>query len=100
MFVALGVGAVGAAMFHLLTHAFFKSLLFLGSGSVIHATHNQEVEALGGLHKKMPINKVTFINEGIALSGIQLFAGFWSKDETRNEMLRDGNWASGGEGKE
>jgi NADH-quinone oxidoreductase subunit L len=55
MFVALGVGAVGAAMFHLFTHAFFKALLFLGSGSVIHATHRQEVEYLGGLRKKMPI---------------------------------------------
>ena len=81
MFVALGVGAVGAAMFHLLTHAFFKALLFLGSGSVIHATHHQEVEGLGGLRKKMPITTTTFIIGSLALSGIPIFAGFFSKDE-------------------
>ena len=81
MFVALGVGAVGAAMFHLLTHAFFKALLFLGSGSVIHATHHQEVEGLGGLRKKMPITTTTFMIGSLALSGIPIFAGFFSKDE-------------------
>ncbi len=81
MFVALGVGAVGAAMFHLFTHAFFKALLFLGSGSVIHATHRQEVEYLGGLRKKMPITAATFIIGSLALAGIPIFAGFWSKDE-------------------
>ncbi|MGE3962378.1 MAG: NADH-quinone oxidoreductase subunit L [Dehalococcoidia bacterium] len=81
MFVALGVGAVGAAMFHLFTHAFFKALLFLGSGSVIHATHHQEVEGLGGLRKKMPITTVTFMIGSLALSGIPIFAGFFSKDE-------------------
>ncbi|HIE84887.1 MAG TPA: NADH-quinone oxidoreductase subunit L, partial [Dehalococcoidia bacterium] len=61
MFVALGVGAVGAAMFHVLTHAFFKALLFLGSGSVIHATGRQEVEYLGGLRHKQPVTAATFI---------------------------------------
>ena len=81
MFVALGVGAVGAAMFHLFTHAFFKALLFLGSGSVIHATHHQEVEGLGGLRKKMPITTATFMIGSLALAGIPIFAGFWSKDE-------------------
>ncbi len=81
MFVALGVGAITAAMFHLLTHAFFKSLLFLGSGSVIHATEEQEVEQLGGLRRKMPITTVTFIIGSLALAGIAPLAGFWSKDE-------------------
>ncbi|MCC6237583.1 MAG: NADH-quinone oxidoreductase subunit L [Dehalococcoidia bacterium] len=81
MFVALGLGSVTAAMFHLLTHAFFKSLLFLGSGSVIHATHQQEVEHLGGLWRKLPITTVTFSIGSLALAGIVPFAGFWSKDE-------------------
>ena len=81
MFVALGAGAVTAAMFHLLTHAFFKSLLFLGSGSVIHATEQQEVEHLGGLRRKMPVTTVTFAVGSIALAGVIPLAGFWSKDE-------------------
>ena len=81
MFVALGLGAVTAAMFHLLTHAFFKSLLFLGSGSVIHATGEQDVEQLGGLRRKMPLTTTTFTIGAIALAGIFPLAGFWSKDE-------------------
>jgi len=81
MFVALGVGSVTAAMFHLFTHAFFKSLLFLGSGSVIHATEEQEVEQLGGLRRKMPITTATFAIGSLALAGIIPLAGFWSKDE-------------------
>jgi NADH-quinone oxidoreductase subunit L len=94
MFVALGVGAVTAAMFHLLTHAFFKSLLFLGSGSVIHATEQQEVEHLGGLRRKMPVTTVTFAIASLALSGIPIFAGFWSKDEILHDLQGDGPlWA-------
>jgi len=89
MFVALGVGAVGAAMFHLFTHAFFKALLFLGSGSVIHATHHQEVEGLGGLRKKMPITTATFIIGSLALAGIPIFAGFFSKDEILHYVSAD-----------
>ena len=81
MFVALGAGSVTAAMFHLFTHAFFKSLLFLGSGSVIHATERQMVEQLGGLRRKMPITTITFAVGGLALAGIIPLAGFWSKDE-------------------
>ena len=81
MFVALGAGSVTAAMFHLFTHAFFKSLLFLGSGSVIHATERQLVEQLGGLRRKMPITTITFAVGGLALAGIIPLAGFWSKDE-------------------
>ncbi|MCK9487571.1 MAG: NADH-quinone oxidoreductase subunit L [Dehalococcoidia bacterium] len=94
MFVALGVGAVGAAMFHLFTHAFFKALLFLGSGSVIHATHRQEVEGLGGLRHKMPITTATFIVGSLALAGIPIFAGFFSKDEILHALISDGPaWA-------
>ncbi len=93
MFVALGVGAVGAAMFHLLTHAFFKALLFLGSGSVIHATHHQEVEGLGGLRKKMPITTTTFMIGSLALSGIPIFAGFFSKDEILHFVSEESTFA-------
>ncbi|MBA01903.1 MAG: NADH-quinone oxidoreductase subunit L [Chloroflexi bacterium] len=94
MFVALGVGAVTAAMFHLFTHAFFKSLLFLGSGSVIHATEQQEVEGLGGLRKKMPITAATFIIGSLALAGIPIFAGFFSKDEILHALMDSGpSWA-------
>ncbi|MDA0301025.1 MAG: NADH-quinone oxidoreductase subunit L, partial [Chloroflexi bacterium] len=89
MFVALGTGAVTAAMFHLFTHAFFKALLFLGSGSVIHATHRQEVEYLGGLRKKMPWTTATFVIGSLALAGIPVFAGFWSKDEILYATMND-----------
>ena len=69
-------------MFHLMTHAFFKALLFLGSGSVILATHhNQEMDKLGGLWKKMPITGTTFLIGSLALAGVIPLAGFWSKDE-------------------
>ena len=82
MFVALGCGQPGVAMFHLMTHAFFKSLLFLGSGSVILSTHhNQEMDKLGGLWKKMPITGTTFLAGSLSLAGVIPFAGFWSKDE-------------------
>ena len=90
MFVALGCGAVGAAMFHLFTHAFFKALLFLGSGSVIHATHQQEVEHLGGLRHKLPITTATFAIGSLALAGVPVFAGFWSKDEILAGALERG----------
>lgn len=94
MFVALGVGALTAAMFHLFTHAFFKSLLFLGSGSVIHATEEQEVGKLGGLRKKMPITTLTFAIGSLALAGIPIFAGFWSKDEILHDLEKYGPlWA-------
>ena len=82
MFVALGTGEPAVGMFHLATHAFFKALLFLGSGSVIHATHhNQEMDKLGGLWKKMPITGTTFFIGSLALAGLPPLAGFWSKDE-------------------
>lgn len=82
MFLAVGVGAFNAAMFHLMTHAFFKALMFLGSGSVIHAMHEeQDVRKMGGLAKKMPITYVTFVFGWLAIIGMPPFAGFFSKDE-------------------
>ena len=70
MFVALGSGAVGAAMLYLFAHAFFKALLFLGAGSVIHATEEQEVDKLGGLWDKLPITAPAFIIGALAMAGL------------------------------
>ncbi len=82
MFLAVGVGAFSAAQFHLMTHAFFKALMFLGSGSVIHAMHEeQDVRKMGGLSKYMPITYFTFLMGWLAIIGIPPFAGFFSKDE-------------------
>ena len=81
MFIALGTGAVGVAMFHLVTHAFFKAALFLGSGSVIHMTDEQDVSKLGGLWWRMPVTAITFTISALALAGIAPLSGFFSKDE-------------------
>jgi NADH-quinone oxidoreductase subunit L len=82
MFLAVGSGAYVAAIFHMVTHAFFKALLFLGSGSVIHGMHGeQDMRKMGGLRKFMPITAVTFIIGWLAIAGIPPFAGFWSKDD-------------------
>ena len=92
MFLAMGVGAFSAGIFHLMTHAFFKACLFLGSGSVIHGMHHayhhadlhddpQDMRNMGGLRKKMPITFITFLAATIAISGLPLFSGFFSKDE-------------------
>lgn len=82
MFVALGVGAFTAGVFHVMTHAFFKALLFLGSGSVIHGMHEeQDIQKMGGLKKHMPITYKTFLIGTLAISGIPIFSGFFSKDE-------------------
>jgi len=95
MFVALGTGEPAVGMFHLMTHAFFKALLFLGSGSVIHATHhNQEMDKLGGLWSKMPITATTFFIGSLALAGLPPLAGFWSKDEILVYLDKEtGAWA-------
>ncbi|MCC7297835.1 MAG: NADH-quinone oxidoreductase subunit L [Bacteroidia bacterium] len=88
MFIALGVGAYTAAMFHLLTHAFFKALLFLGSGSVIHAMGGeQDIRKMGGLKKAMPITYWTFLLGTLAICGFPLFSGFFSKDEILAEVF-------------
>ncbi|HTO15916.1 MAG TPA: NADH-quinone oxidoreductase subunit L [Edaphocola sp.] len=82
MFLALGVGAYVGGLFHVMTHAFFKALLFLGSGSVIHAmSGEQDMTKMGGLGKKMPITKITFLIGCLAIAGIPGFSGFFSKDE-------------------
>ena len=81
MMLALGVGAYGPAIFHLLTHAFFKALLFLGSGSVNHATGTFDMRYMGGLRKVMPLTYVTFLIGSLSLSGVFPLSGFWSKDE-------------------
>jgi NADH-quinone oxidoreductase subunit L len=82
MFLACGVGAFGAGMFHLMTHAFFKALMFLGSGAVIHAMHEeQDVRKMGGLRKLLPITHATFFIGWLAIIGVPPFAGFFSKDE-------------------
>lgn len=82
MFLALGVGAFGAALFHVMTHAFFKALMFLGSGSVIHAmSEEQDIRKMGGLAKLLPITHITFAMGWLAIIGTPLFSGFFSKDE-------------------
>jgi NADH-quinone oxidoreductase subunit L len=82
MFLGLGVGAYTGAVFHVMTHAFFKALLFLGAGSVIHAMHHeQDIRRMGGLKKYLPITHITFLLACLAIAGIPPFSGFFSKDE-------------------
>ena len=82
MFLAIGSGAYTAAIFHMITHAFFKALLFLGSGSVIHGMHHEhDMRRMGALRKVMPVTGFTFIIGWLAIAGVPPFAGFWSKDE-------------------
>lgn len=90
MVMAMGVGAYGAGLFHLMTHAYFKAMLFLGSGSVIHGMESvvghdpalaQDMRLMGGLRKYMPVTAITFLIGTLAICGIPPFAGFWSKDE-------------------
>jgi len=91
MMLALGGGGYVAATFHLMTHAFFKALLFLGAGSVIIAMHhNEDMWDMGGLRSKMPVTYYTFLSGSLALAGIFPFAGFWSKDEVLYETLLHG----------
>ena len=99
MFASLGVGAWAAAIFHLMTHGFFKGLLFLGSGSVIHAVHEeQDMRKMGGLRKKIPVTYATMLIGSIAIAGIPPLAGFFSKDEILGEAFKNGFlwvWAIG-----
>ena len=82
MFAALGLGAFSSGIFHLVTHAFFKALLFLGAGSVIHALHGeQDIRNMGGLKKLIPVTYITFLLAALAISGFPLLSGFFSKDE-------------------
>ncbi|HWC11513.1 MAG TPA: NADH-quinone oxidoreductase subunit L [Acidimicrobiales bacterium] len=82
MFLAVGAGAYVAAVFHMVTHAFFKALLFLGAGSVMHGLHDeQDMKRMGGLKRWMPITSATFIVAWLAIAGVPPFSGFWSKDD-------------------
>ena len=99
MFLAMGVGAYGAGIFHLYTHAFFKACLFLGSGAVIHALHGeQDIRKMGGLKKHIPITYWTFVIASVAIAGVPLLAGFFSKDEILFETFVEGHqllWGMG-----
>ncbi|HUU33281.1 MAG TPA: NADH-quinone oxidoreductase subunit L, partial [Vicinamibacterales bacterium] len=92
MFLAMGVGAFGAGIFHLYTHAFFKACLFLGSGAVIHALHGeQDIRFMGGLKKGLPITYWTFLVAALAIAGVPFLAGFFSKDEILFETFDHGH---------
>jgi NADH-quinone oxidoreductase subunit L len=95
MTVAMGAGAYTAGLFHLFTHAFFKALLFLGAGSVIHAVHSNNMSDMGGLRKYMPSTYWTFIVGSLALAGIFPLAGFWSKDEILASIQYDAGHGGG-----
>ena len=99
MFLAMGVGAYAAGIFHLYTHAFFKALLFLGSGAVIHAlAGEQDMRRMGGLKKELPITYWTFLIGALAIAGVPLLAGFFSKDEILFRTFASGHtllWAVG-----
>jgi NADH-quinone oxidoreductase subunit L len=91
MFMGVGAGAYAAGMFHLVTHAFFKALLFLGSGSVIHALHGeQDIRKMGGLRGFLPITSLTFLIGTLAISGIPFLSGFFSKDEILGALYEKG----------
>ena len=92
MMLALGAAGYTAGIFHLTTHAFFKALLFLAAGSVIHAVHEQNIHKMGGLRKKLPITAVLFLIGCLSISGFPLFAGFFSKDEILVATYADGRY--------
>ncbi|HET6204255.1 MAG TPA: NADH-quinone oxidoreductase subunit L [Planctomycetota bacterium] len=87
MIAGIGVGGIAAGLFHMITHATFKACLFLGSGSVIHAVHTQEMPQMGGLRRRMPITYGTMLVSTLAIAGVPLFAGFYSKDAILGSVL-------------
>lgn len=92
MFMAVGAGLYAAGVFHFLTHAFFKALLFLAAGSVIHAVHDeQDIRKMGGLKKLLPVTYITFLVATLAISGVPPFAGFFSKDAILGQLLNSGH---------
>jgi NADH-quinone oxidoreductase subunit L len=104
MFVALGIGAWSSSIFHLMTHAFFKGLLFLGAGAVIHAMHHagvhdsnasQDIRNMGQLRRRLPVTFWTFMIGAAANAGVFPLAGFWSKDEIIGNAFLRGNWVAG-----
>ncbi len=92
MVTALGLGGLSAGAFHLMTHAFFKALLFLGAGSVIHGTGTQDIRQMGGLFKKMKHTGATFLIAALAIAGVPPLSGFWSKDEILVTAFNSGNF--------
>ncbi len=99
MVLAVGVGAFSAAIFHLMTHAFFKALLFLCAGSVMHAMHGElDVYKMGGLRKQMPITALTFLVGALAIAGVPIFAGFFSKDLILESAFAGGHYVVWGVG--
>jgi len=98
MFLVLGVGGFTAGIFHVMTHAFFKALLFLGAGSVIHAVHEQDIQKMGGLKAAMPMTYKTFLVAALAIAGIPPLSGFFSKDEILSRAFSHGSpvlWFAG-----
>lgn len=94
MFVALGAGSATVALFHLTTHAFFKSLLFLSAGVIIHAAHTQDMREMGGLARKLPVTTTVFTVGALALAGVPPLAGFFSKDEILAVLLHEHHYVS------
>jgi NADH-quinone oxidoreductase subunit L len=95
MMGALSVGGYSAGIFHLFTHAFFKALLFLAAGAIIHAVHSNNMSEMGGLARAMPVTFVTFLVGALALTGIAPLAGFWSKDEILTDAWNAGFGGAG-----
>ena len=92
MFVGVGIGAYASGIFHLMTHAFFKGLMFLTAGSVMHAVSNElDMRKMGGLRSKLPITHITFLIGALAISGFPLLSGFWSKDEILHSAWEKGH---------
>ena len=92
MFMGVGMGAFSAGIFHVFTHAFFKACLFLGAGAVIHALHDeQDIRRMGGLAKKLPVTRLTFLVSTVAIAGIPFLSGFFSKDEILWKAISTGN---------
>jgi len=96
MFIALGAGGATAGLYHLVTHAYFKSLLFLGAGVIIHAAHTQDMREMGGLARHLPITTLAFSAGALALAGIAPFSGFWSKDEILTVLLHEQHYVAFG----
>ena len=92
MFVGLGTGDAFTGLFHLTTHAFFKSLLFLGAGTIIHAAHTQDMREMGGIAKRMPWTTAVFTIGALALAGVFPTSGFFSKDEIITVLWREGHY--------
>jgi len=94
MFIALGAGGLVAGFYHLITHAFFKSLLFLGAGVIIHAYHTQDMREMGGLARYLPWTTATFTIGSLALAGVFPLSGFWSKDEILTVLWHEGHYVT------